>query len=64
MTVFVRLNIGVMKARFEDGKSDLILIIIMTVFVRSNIAKFGQYAQFPKKNILLAPKNENDQKNE
>ena len=35
----------------------------MAVFVRSNIAKFGQNAQFSKKNILFAPKNDNDQKN-
>ena len=36
----------------------------MTVFVRSNIANFGQNAQFSKKDILFAPKNDNDQKNE
>ena len=36
----------------------------MTVFVRSNIAKFGQNAQFSKKYILFAPKNNNDRKNE
>ena len=35
----------------------------MTGFVRSNIANFGQNAQFSK-NILFAPKNDNDQKNE
>ena len=34
----------------------------MTVFVRSNIANFGQNAQFSKKYILYAPKNDNDQK--
>ena len=36
----------------------------MTVFVRSKIAKFGQNAQFSKKYIFFAPKNDNDQKNE
>ena len=51
-----------MKGIFEGGRSDLIFIIIMTVFVRSNIAKFGQNAQFSKKNILFAPKNNIDQK--
>ena len=35
----------------------------MTVFVSSNIANFGQIAQFSKKK-LFAPKNDNDQKNE
>ena len=35
---------------------------IMTVFVRSNNAKFGQNTQLPKKNILHAPKNYNDKK--
>ena len=34
----------------------------MTVFVRSDIAKFGQNAQFKKIYILFAPKNDNDKK--
>ena len=42
-----------MKDIFEGGRSDLIFITIMTVFVRSNIAKFGQNAQFSKKIFCL-----------
>ena len=41
-----------MKDISEDGRSDLIFITIMTVFVRSNIAKFGQNAGFSKKNLI------------
>ena len=33
-----------MKDIFEGGRSDLVFITIMTVFVRSIIAKFGQNA--------------------
>ena len=33
----------------------------MIVFVRSNVATFGQNAQFSKKKSLFAPKNNNDQ---
>ena len=36
----------------------------MTLFARSFIANFGQNAQFSKKNIQFAPKNDNNQKNE
>ena len=42
-----------MKDIFEGGRSDLIFITIMTVFVRSNIANFGQNAQFSKKIFCL-----------
>ena len=42
-----------MKDIVEGGRSDLIFITIMTVFVRSNIAKFGQNAQFSKKIFCL-----------
>ena len=42
-----------MKDIFEGGRSDLIFITIMTVFVRSNIANFGQNAQFYKKIFCL-----------
>ena len=38
---------------FEDSRSDLFFITIMTVFVRSNIANFGQNAGFSKKKIDL-----------
>ena len=38
-----------MKDIFEGGRSDLFSITIMTVFVRSNIANFGQNAGFSKK---------------
>ena len=39
-------------------------ITIMTVFVRSNIAKFGQNAQFSKKKIFMLLKNYNEKRNE
>ena len=42
-----------MKDIFEGDRSNLIFITIMTVFVRSNIAKFGQNAQFSKKIFCL-----------
>ena len=43
-----------MEDIYGDSAPDLIFIIILTVFVKSNIAKFGQYEGFSKiKNYLL-----------
>ena len=51
-----------MKDIFEGGRSDIICYHYYDSICKVKYCKFGQNAQFSKKYILFAPKNDNDQK--